>query len=75
MIESSNREDPTRLIIEETLEELPKEIRAALIRHLAFSALQFALVSLCISVMAHRCIVSPVRELASATQRAGVDGN
>lgn len=65
---------PTRLIVEESLESLPKDVRASLLRHVAFAALLFGLVALSTSLLAHFLIVRPVRELATGAERIGAGG-
>lgn len=65
---------PARLIVEESLEGLPEDVRASLLRHVAFAALLLGLVALSTSLLAHFLILRPVRELAAAADRIGADG-
>ena len=66
---------PARLIVEESLVDLPRNLRASLLRHMAFAAVLFGLVALITSLLAHFLIVRPVRELAAATERIGAGGH
>jgi hypothetical protein len=60
-----------RLIVEESLESLPTDLRASFLRHVAFAAVLFGLTAICTSLLAHFLIVRPVRELAAASERIG----
>lgn len=63
-----------RLIVEESLEDLPSNLRVSFLRHVAFAAVLFGLAAFCTSLLAHFLIVRPVRELATATEQIGTNG-
>jgi methyl-accepting chemotaxis protein len=67
--------DSARLVIEESLESIPKDVLSSLLRHVAFTALLIGLVALSTSLLAHFLIVRPVRELAAAAERIGTGGD
>lgn len=64
-----------RLVVEESLANLPGDLRASFLRHVAFAAVLFGLAALCTSLLAHFLIIRPVRELARATERIGASGS
>jgi hypothetical protein len=65
---------PARLLVEESLEDLPRDLRASLLRHVAFAALLFGLATFSTSLLAHLLVVRPVRELAAAADRIAQSG-
>lgn len=67
--------DSARLVVEESLESIPKDVLTSLLRHVAFTALLFGLVALSTSLLTHFLIVRPVRELAAAAERIGTGGD
>ncbi len=63
-----------RLIVEESLESLPSDLRTSFLRHVTFAVVLFGLTAICTSLLAHFLIVRPVRELATASKRIGTSG-
>lgn len=70
-IEMGSASPAARLVVEESLEGLSAQTRAAFLRHLGFAIGLFGLTALAVSRLAHVLVVRPVRQLATATERIG----
>ena len=73
----AKREDlrPARLVLEESLADLPRYVLSSLARHFAFAGGLVGLAMLCAGLLIHWLVVRPVRELVAATEGIGRDGH
>lgn len=74
-IQMGLNEASARLIVEESLEQLPDDLLASFAWHVAFASVLFGLAALCTTLLTHVLIVRPVRELAHFSERLGHGGS
>lgn len=60
-----------RLVVEESLDGLSTETKAAFLRHVGFAAGLFGLAALAVSFLSQVLVVKPVQQLAAAAERIG----